>query len=154
MSEAGFHLLVSEIRRLLRNARPVRIKCFGFSSAAVATNLRFSRHLRKPKRRRKRGKGEKKMKTNVIRMFLALSVVCIGGNVLDAQSRSVSGYIPFAFQAADKAFPEGKYVVGPYGESGVQTLHSPVTGSRVFIAGAYPKLDGDPRGRLVFHCYG
>ncbi len=92
------------------------------------------------------------MKTNAIRI-LALGAVCVYGSALDAQSHNLSATIPFAFQAADKAFPAGKYVVTENGMAGVPTLKNVKTGNAVFIAGASHSLDPVRPGRLVFHCY-
>ncbi len=93
------------------------------------------------------------MKTNVIRMFLALSAACVCGSVLQAQSNKISANVPFAFHAAGKVFPEGQYRLGEYGVTSVRTLESVSTGQTVFIAGAYRSKDPLQPGRLVFHCY-
>jgi hypothetical protein len=94
------------------------------------------------------------MKTNMIRMFLALGAACVSGSVLNAQTYRLAANIPFEFQVGNKVFPEGKYMVGSYGYSEMQTALSTPKGERIFIAGAYPKLDEVRPGRLVFHCYG
>jgi hypothetical protein len=94
------------------------------------------------------------MKSNVIRLFLALGAVCVSGTVLQAQSGEVTAKIPFAFQVANKTFQSGKYTVGQYGNTGIQTIKSATTGEGVFLAGANAVLDLVGSPRLVFHCYG
>jgi hypothetical protein len=99
-------------------------------------------------------KEENKMKTNMIRMFLALGAACVSGSVLNAQTYTLVANVPFEFQVGNKVFAEGKYTVGSYGMGDMQTVLSTPKGERIFIAGAYPKLDSVRPGRLVFHCYG
>ncbi len=94
------------------------------------------------------------MKTNVIRMFLALGAACVSGTALHAQSYDLSADIPFAFQVSGKALPAGKYVVSERGVAGVPTLQSRTTGHSILVGGAYRSLDPVHPGRLVFHCYG
>lgn len=93
------------------------------------------------------------MKTNVIRMFLALSAACVTGSVLHAQSTDLVANVPFAFRVAGQAFPQGKYLVGEYGSTGIQMLKSATSGHGTFIPGAVSSLDLVHRNRLVFHCY-
>jgi hypothetical protein len=94
------------------------------------------------------------MKTNAIRMFLALGAACVCGSVLQAQTYQLAANVPFEFQVGDKAVPEGKYVVSAYGPTGAQAMLSAPNGERYFVSGAYPKLDSTGSARLVFHCYG
>src|SRR5580704_7032367 len=94
------------------------------------------------------------MKTNVVRMVLALGTACTAGSVLDAQTAQMSAKVPFAFQVSDQALPAGKYLLGDYGATGVLFMKNAVTGSAVFIGGAPHTIDAVRPGRLVFHCYG
>jgi hypothetical protein len=119
----------------------------------VAWNLPFTGCLRKLKKFRKSGEGETKMKNNVIRMVLAVGAACVCGSALDAQTYILSAKIPFAFQAAGKAFPAGKYTVAERGDSRVPSVQSSTTGESVFIAGADHSLSPAGPARLVFHCY-
>jgi hypothetical protein len=94
------------------------------------------------------------MKTNVIRMFLALGAACVCGSVLNAQTYDLSAKVPFAFQVAGKSLTPGKYLVGDYGNMGVLVMRNAATGESVFISGALHTMDAVRPGRLVFHCYG
>jgi hypothetical protein len=93
------------------------------------------------------------MNNNVIRMFLAVGAACICGSALHAQSNDLSAKVPFTFQVSGKAFPAGRYVVGEYGYTGVMSLKSGTTGSKIFITGADHALTRVGPPRLVFHCY-
>jgi hypothetical protein len=110
--------------------------------------------LRKLQKFPKSGEGETKMKTNVMRMFLALGAACIFGSALDAQTYDLSAKVPFAFQVANTTMPAGKYLVGDYGSTGVLVFRNATTGNSVFISGAIHAMDATRPGRLVFRCYG
>ena len=94
------------------------------------------------------------MKTNVMRMFLAVGAACVCGSALDAQTYDLSAKVPFTFQVGNTSFPAGKYLVGDYGSTGVLVFRNAATGNSVFISGPTHALDPVQPGRLVFHCYG
>ena len=94
------------------------------------------------------------MKSNVIRMFLALGAACVGGSALDAQTYTLSAKIPFTFQVADKVFPAGKYQLAESGYRAIPQLMEQATGHSIFIGGASHSLTATHSPKLVFHCYG
>ncbi len=130
-------------------------KSYALNNASLAPQVPLSATSSEAKKVPEiRRREENQMKTNMIRMFLALGAACVSGSVLHAQTYKLEAKIPFEFQVGNKVLPEGKYTVGSYGLSDMQTVLSNSKGERIFIAGAYPKLDSVRPGRLVFHCYG
>jgi hypothetical protein len=92
------------------------------------------------------------MKTNVMRMFLAIAAVATCGGSVYAQSYDLNVRVPFAFQVADNTFEAGKYVVRSE-NAGIPSVSNQAKGGKVFIAGTYPSLSGYSAPKLVFHCY-
>jgi hypothetical protein len=93
------------------------------------------------------------MKTQQVKMFLALGAVSTIGIGLHAQTYELKANIPFAFQVNNQAFAPGKYEVRR-GNEAVPSLMPVATGHRSFVIGANPSLSGKADPRLVFHCYG
>lgn len=94
------------------------------------------------------------MKTNVMKMFLALSTVTLFGGALNAQTYRLNANIPFAFQAANETFAPGVYTVRQAGTETVPSLAPVAKGHKIYIAGSYASLGPGKSAKLVFHCCG
>jgi hypothetical protein len=91
------------------------------------------------------------MKTNVMRMFLAISTVSVFGGALHAQSFNMKADVPFAFRVNDKTFEPGTYNVRR-DTTAFPFLRNETSGESIFIANR--PTDGVSHSpKLVFHCY-
>jgi len=91
------------------------------------------------------------MKTNVMKILLAISTVTVFGSALDAQSYSMKADIPFAFQVSNATLDPGTYTVSR-GNTALPLLRNEVTRNSVFIANG-ATIGTAHTAKLVFHCY-
>ena len=92
------------------------------------------------------------MKTQMVRMLLALGTVSLFGGALHAQTYDLVANVPFKFQVSNQTLDAGKYLV-QQNQEGVATLRSMANGHATFIVGAYARLGKATTSKLVFHCY-
>lgn len=93
------------------------------------------------------------MKSQIISMVLALGVVAITGTTLHAQTYTITGDVPFAFQAGDRTYEAGAYTITKLSSTFSPMLRSEASHQRVFLTGLAGALGTSKDTKLVFHCY-